>query len=88
MLGMKRTRALRYVAVVFCALWLFFLGFALLIRGPHISNTQVFWSSVFLSAVVTLSSFAGGWAVKRCERNQQEPGSNRPKGPDSSIFRG
>lgn len=72
MLSTKGRLVLRYIALVFLGLWLFFLVFAMLIRGPHISNTQVFWSSVFLSVVVTFSSFAGGWAVKRCERNKAQ----------------
>ena len=77
MLGTKGWLILRHMTLVFLGLWLFFLVFAMLIRGPHVSSIQVFWSSVFLSAVVTFSSFAGGWAVKRWEQNK-----SRKSGPD------
>lgn len=72
MLGTKGKLVLRYMVIVFLGLWLFFLGFALIIRGPHISNTQAVWFSVFLSALVTFSSFGGAWVVKRWERNKTQ----------------
>lgn len=72
MLGTKRRLVLRYVAVVFLGLWLFFLGFALLIRGPHISAAQVFLVSVLLSTVTTLSYFVLRWTVMRWEQNKQK----------------
>jgi len=79
MLHEKASLVLRVVAVVYFALLLFFLGYFLLIRGPHVSTAQVIGFSALLAAVVTGSAFGGGWAIKRCAGKTQIREHGSPK---------